>query len=102
MKIFVLTDNTDTAIGMKLAGVSGVVVHSRETLSAALDKVLQNPEYGMILYTSKLREFADDIIAGKTERNPRVIFYEIPDRHGYGEKVSSISDVIKSSVGVQV
>ncbi|NLK38940.1 MAG: ATP synthase subunit F [Clostridiales bacterium] len=102
MKIFLLTDNTDTAIGMRLAGVKSVVVHNRETLSAALDKALQNPEYGMILYTSKLREIAEDIIISKTEGNPRIIFYEIPDRHGYKDKTSSISDVVKSSVGIQI
>lgn len=102
MKIFLLSDNTDTAIGMQLVGMKGVVVHTQKEVSEALDKALENQEYGMILYTTKLREAAGDIIADRTRRHPRVIFYEIPDRHGYRDKASSISDVIKSSVGVQV
>lgn len=100
MKIFVLTDSTDTAIGLKLAGTGGAVVHSREEITEVIDTALKNPEYGMILYTNKLREIAGDIISSRIEQNPRVIFYEIPDRHGYGDRASSISDIVKSSVGM--
>lgn len=100
--MFLLSDNTDTSTGMKLVGVNGVVVHSRDEVLSALNKALENGEYGIILYTNKLREIAGDIIADKTERNPRIIFYEIPDRHGYGSESSSIADFVKSSIGIKI
>ena len=40
MKMYLISDNTDTYTGMRLAGVEGEVVHEKEELKAALDRVL--------------------------------------------------------------
>ena len=32
MKMYLISDNTDTLTGMRLAGVSGIVIHEREEL----------------------------------------------------------------------
>ena len=39
MRYFVISDNTDTHVGLRLAGIEGVVVRSREEALAALDQV---------------------------------------------------------------
>ena len=40
MKMYLISDNVDTYTGMRLAGVDGVVVHERDELKKALEKVL--------------------------------------------------------------
>ena len=53
MKMYLISDNTDTYTGMRLAGVEGVVVHEKKELQEALDKVLADKEIGIVLLTEK-------------------------------------------------
>ena len=59
-----LTDqcNVDTYTGMRLAGVDGVVVHERDELKKALEKVLSDPTVGIVLLTEKFGQEFPDII----------------------------------------
>ena len=38
MKFYLISDNIDTQIGMRLAGVEGVVVHTSDEVGSALDR----------------------------------------------------------------
>ena len=40
MKFFLISDNIDTQMGMRLAGIEGVVVHERQEVLEVLEKVL--------------------------------------------------------------
>ena len=39
MRMFLISDNVDTQTGMRLSGVEGVLVHTREEVLRALDVV---------------------------------------------------------------
>ncbi|MGN1128700.1 MAG: V-type ATP synthase subunit F [Candidatus Flemingiibacterium sp.] len=79
--MFVISDNNDTCAGMRLAGVEGVVVHTREEVSAEIERLCSDKSVGIILITGKLRALASDIIEEKQRLNPMPLFLEIPDRH---------------------
>ena len=51
MKMYLISDNIDTWTGMRLSGVEGAVVHTREELKVELDRVLDDKEVGIILLT---------------------------------------------------
>ncbi len=53
MKMYLISDNVDTYTGMRLAGVDGVVVHERDELREALEKVLTDKTVGVVLLTEK-------------------------------------------------
>ena len=40
MKMYVISDNIDTLIGLRMTGADGIVVHSEEEVKKALDRVL--------------------------------------------------------------
>ena len=62
MKMYLISDNTDTYTGMRLAGVEGVIVHERNELKDALEKTIADKEVGIILLTEKFgREFPEII-----------------------------------------
>ena len=62
MQMFLISDNVDTYTGMRLAGVDGVVIHSRKHLKQQLEKAMENKDLGVLLITEKLgREFPDII-----------------------------------------
>ncbi|MBR3416737.1 MAG: V-type ATP synthase subunit F [Clostridia bacterium] len=82
MKYFLISDNTDSATGMRLAGVEGVVVAGREEALRALFSAAGNPDIGIILVTEKLCALLEDEIE-KIKRSEReCLIVGIPDRHG--------------------
>ncbi|MCD6155854.1 MAG: ATP synthase subunit F, partial [Candidatus Atribacteria bacterium] len=43
MRFFLISDNIDTQIGLRLAGIKGVVVHTREEILPVLEEVEKDP-----------------------------------------------------------
>ena len=102
MKMYLISDNTDTYTGMRLAGVEGEVVHEQEELKAALDRVLADKEIGIVLLTEKFgREFPD--VVNQLKLDYKVpLFVEIPDRHGTGRKPNFITDYVNEAIGLKL
>lgn len=102
MKMFLISDNIDTLTGMRLAGVEGVVVHEREEVKQALDKVLTDKEIGIVLLTEKFgRDYPDLVNRVKLERK-FPLFVEIPDRHGTGRKPDFITAYVNEAIGLKL
>ena len=102
MKMYLISDNTDTYTGMRLAGVEGVVVHEKKELQEALDKVLADKEIGIVLLTEKFgREFPDIIDTFRLERKMPLLV-EIPDRHGTGRQKDFITSYITEAIGLKL
>lgn len=102
MKLFLISDNIDTYTGMRLAGVEGCVVHEKDELKEAFDKVLADPEVGIVLLTEKFGvEFPDLVNQVKlTHQHP--LFVEIPDRHGTGRKPDFITSYVNEAIGLKL
>lgn len=100
--MFLISDNVDTLTGMRLSGVEGVVVHGRENVKEALDKVLTDKEIGIVLLTEKFgRDFPDLINRVKLEHK-FPLFVEIPDRHGTGRKPDFITAYVNEAIGLKL
>ena len=56
MRMYLISDNTDTLTGMRLAGVDGVIANEKETLEKALNEVLKDKNIGIILLTRSSRK----------------------------------------------
>ena len=102
MKRVLISDNVDTYTGMRLAGVEGVVSHSRKHLGEQLEIAVNNPEIGIVLITEKFgREFPELIDDVKLNRRLPLIV-EIPDRHGTGRKPDFITDYVNQAIGIKL
>ena len=44
MKFFLISDNIDTLMGMRLSGIEGVVVHEKHEVKSALNQALSDSE----------------------------------------------------------
>ena len=55
MRYFVISDNTDTQVGLRLAGVEGVVARSKEEAEKAIQKALADDTVGILLITESGR-----------------------------------------------
>lgn len=101
MKMYLLSDNSDTWEGMRLAGVDGAILHQSEEVEEKIKELLKSEETGIILITEKLRLMCQEYIDGVMMTHKKPLFLEIPDRHGFGRSKSSITDYIKKSIGLK-
>ena len=102
MKMYLLSDNSDTWEGMRLAGVDGVIMHDKEQVEDKIRQLLQSNEYGIILVTEKLRAMCDEYISHSMVIHKTPLFLEIPDRHGFGRSKTAITDYIKRAIGLNI
>lgn len=100
--MYLISDNVDTYTGMRLAGVEGCVVHTRQELKEVLERTIADRQIGIILLTEKFgREFPDIIDDVKLNRKLPLIV-EIPDRHGTGRKPNFITDYVNEAIGIKL
>ncbi len=102
MKMYLVSDNKDTLVGMRLAGIKGTVVESGREAEKLLDSLLKNKEIGIILVTEKLAESLRDKIDEMKQRLPYPLIVEIPDRHGSIKGEDYITGYIRESIGIKI
>lgn len=101
MKFYLISDNTDTLLGMRLAGIDGRVVHESDELKEAIDAVRQDPEIGILLLTEKLSRLCPDIIRELKLNTRKPLLVEIPDRHGEEHITASLEEYISEAIGLK-
>lgn len=100
--MYLISDNADTCIGMRLAGVDSVLVRERKELREALENVLSDKTIGIVLLTEKFgREFPDILDQFRLERKFPLLV-EIPDRHGTGRKPDFITSYVTEAIGLKL
>ena len=102
MKFFLISDNTDTQMGMRIAGIEGVVAHSREHVEQELDKAVEDKDVAVVLMTEKLVELCHDKVYDIKLNRRRPLIVEIPDRHGNSGVVESISRYVEEAIGIRL
>ena len=102
MKYFVITDSTDTQVGLRLAGVEGVVVREPSQVRDAIQAAAADKEIGVLLITEKLAAMCQDLIDPMKLTVQRPLVVEIPDRHSAGRAPDSITRYIREAIGVKL
>jgi len=102
MNMYLISDNIDTLTGMRLAGVEGVVVHEKQELKKAIDKVLADKEIGIVLLTEKFGRDYPDLVNDVKLNHKLPLFIEIPDRHGTGRKPDFITAYVNEAIGLKL
>ncbi len=102
MRMFVISDNNDTRVGMRLAGIEGVVVHEYEEVAQELEKVTADESIGIVLMTKKLITLCRDLVYDIKLNRRRPLIVEIPDRHGDSSIGDSITSYIQEAVGIRI
>ena len=102
MEMYLISDNIDTQIGMRLAGIEGCVLHTADEVSKDLDKVCADPEIGIVLLTEKLGKLIPEKISDLKMNSPVPLIVEIPDRHGSRDIVNSINNYVREAIGLKL
>lgn len=102
MKFFLISDNTDTCMGMRMAGIDGVVVHERQEVETALKTACADKEIAVLLITAKLMELCRQTIYDQKLRNSHPLIVEVADRHGDSKVSDSITRYVREAVGIKI
>nr|WP_312576380.1 V-type ATP synthase subunit F [Sedimentibacter sp.] len=102
MKSFLISDNRDTWVGMKLAGINGIIVHDKDNALIAIKNAMKNDEIGIIILTEKVVDMATDEIMEYKLKSKKPLIIEIPDRHGSIRGYDAITNYIRDSVGIKI
>ena len=101
MKMFVISDDADTCVGMRLSGVFALLVTDKTQAYKAFKQAQQDPETSIIFITEKIRGFCPETIAEITAAGKPIIM-EIPDSKNAERTIDSASDYLKNTVGISV
>lgn len=103
MQFMLISDNHDTAVGMRLAGIDGVIVSTSEEVDAALTMAINDSDIGVVLITKRLSAMCRNTVDEIKLRMSRPLIVEVPDRHiEEGDSVSSITDYVREAIGVKI
>lgn len=102
MNFYLISDNTDTALGMRLAGIKGVVAHEPAEIEQALQDAMQRSDIGVILMTQKTLSLCRETVYQYKLACKSPLIVEIPDRHGSGNIGESIGQYVKQAIGVTI
>ena len=100
MRYYLISDDPDTAVGMRLAGIEGTVVTQKEAAEEALRTAADDPEIGLILITESLsclcRETVDDLKLNRA----RPLVLTVPDRNATGQREDTIDRYLREAMGI--
>ena len=102
MRMYLISDNVDTQVGMRLAGIEGEVVHEYDEVRQALERVCGAEDIGIVLMTKKLITLCKDVVSDIKLNKRRPLIVEIPDRHGDSDIGDSITTYIREAVGISI
>ena len=102
MRLYLISDNVDTQMGMRLAGIDGVVIHSDDEVRKALTEAMEMEDVAVILMKERLVSLCPELIYDLKLNRQRPLIVEIPDRHGNGRTKDSITRYVQEAIGVKL
>ncbi len=102
MKMYLISDNTDTLTGMRLAGVEGGLAHSREEVKRALEDAASDKDNGILLLTEALGRKYPELVRAARTGHKMPLLIEIPDRHGTGRRPDFITAYVNEAIGLKL
>ena len=102
MRFFLISDNSDTATGLRLAGIEGIIVHEEDEVRTQLQKAMEDESIGVILMTEKLIGLCPELVYDLKLNRSHPLIVEIPDRHGNGRAKDSIERYVREAIGVKI
>jgi len=77
MKMFLLSDDLDILLGMRIVGVKGRYVESVRDFSDAFSEIVQDKEIGILVITLSLSNECEDIISPfKMNEQPLIVLLD--------------------------
>ena len=97
-----ISDNLDSLVGLRLAGIEGRVARGPEESKSAIEAALEDPEVGILVLTEKVAENVPDLVQALRERGELPLVVEVPDRHGMHRAADFLTAYVRDAIGVNL
>lgn len=101
MKSFLISDNKDIIIGLRLAGIEGVLVESEEDMKKKFLEATKDRNIGIIIVTETVFEIIKEEVLDLKKSGSSQLVVTIPGKAGFKDK-DFIMKYIKESIGVKI
>lgn len=101
MKFFLLSDDTDTVVGLRLAGIQGKLLQTHENALEQIKKISEDKDIGMILITPGIAKQLGGSLTELKKKNLPLIT-EIPDSNPQNISSDKVTDYIRNAVGIKL
>ena len=102
MRFELISDSTDTLVGMRLAGISGIMAKTEEEIKKALDDAIKDENIAIVLITERLSELCKDYIYELKNSDMKTLIVEIPDSNSASHKKDAITQYIRDAIGLKI
>ena len=103
MRFYLIGDNEDTLVGMRLAGIDGVMVSNETDALQELNKAMKNVEQtAVVLITQNVVDMIPEIVYNLKMNCKRPLIVEVPDRNGNGRTKDAITRYVREAVGIKI
>lgn len=102
MKFYLISDNIDTQMGMRLAGINGVVVHQPDEVKKELENAIKDKDIAIILMTEKLVKLCSGLVYDIKLNHKSPLIVEIPDRHATSQITETINNYVSDAIGLKL
>lgn len=103
MRFYLISDNEDTLVGMRLAGIEGTIVsNERQALRVLNEAMKRVDDTAVILITQNVVDMIHEDVYKLKTNCKRPLIVEVPDRNGNGRTKDAISRYVREAVGIKV
>lgn len=101
MKSFLISSDQETLIGMRLAGVQGVVMTKKEDILKLMEEKIKDNETGIVIITKAIMKMAEKEIMELKLKSKYTLIVEVP---GVGNTYEEdyITRHIRESIGIKI
>lgn len=101
MKSFVLCTKKETLLSMRLAGIGGKIVNTKEEIEENINELLKDNETALIIVSEGVLDKSRDFIMDKKLTEKKKLIIQIPEPDGIRDK-EYIMKYIKDSIGIKL
>lgn len=101
MKTFILSDHDDAIIGMRLAGVEGLLIKGKDEAERALEEVLENQEIQILMVSDNVNALLEEKLLDIKINKTQPLIVEISTKNGM-QRPDNLTNVIKESIGLRI
>lgn len=102
MQLYCLSDDQDTLVGMRLAGIDGMLITQTDALEQALSDVTNDPDIGIVLITHSLADLDRQRVEDIKLHCSRPLIMEIPAPGDDQQTHDGISRYIQDAIGLKL
>lgn len=100
--MYLISDNIDTLVGLKIAGINGEVIHEKKEILECIERIRNREDIGIIIITEKISKLIPDKINEIKTSKYLPLIVEIPDRHGSYKEDNWILRYINEAIGLKI